>query len=77
METTGIVLIMLLAVVVSRFMARLTHLPVPLIQIALGATIFYSGLTWVEMDPEVFFCAAVAAPVVSGRLAHSQRRPVP
>lgn len=55
METTGIVLIMLLAVVVSRFIARLTRLPVPLIQIALGATIFYSGLTSVEMDPEVFF----------------------
>ena len=46
---------MLLAVVVSRFLARATRLPVPLVQIALGAAVFYSSLTSVELDPDVFF----------------------
>lgn len=55
METTGIVLVILLAVVASRFAARLTRLPVPLVQIALGAAIFYSGLASADLDPEVFF----------------------
>jgi len=34
---------MLLAVVVSRFAARVTHLPAPLVQIALGAAGFHSS----------------------------------
>ncbi|MGQ0621174.1 MAG: Na+/H+ antiporter [Panacagrimonas sp.] len=55
MEATLLVLIMLLAVVASRFIAGLTRLPVPLIQIALGAGIFYSDLASAELDPEVFF----------------------
>jgi monovalent cation/hydrogen antiporter len=55
MDTTSLVLVMLLAVVASRLIARLTQLPVPLIQIALGAAIFYTGFASVEMDPEVFF----------------------
>ena len=46
---------MLLAVVVSRFIAGITHLPVPLIQIALGCAIFYLSPTSVELDPQVFF----------------------
>ena len=55
METTGIVLVMLLAVVASRFAARIARLPVPLVQIALGAAIFYSSLASADLDPEVFF----------------------
>jgi len=54
-EATGIVLIMLHAVVVSRFLARASRLPVPLVQIALGAAIFYGRLDPVDLDPEVFF----------------------
>ncbi len=55
MEATGIVLISLLAVVLSGFVARVTRLPAPLVQIALGAAIFYSSLTAVVLDPQVFF----------------------
>lgn len=46
---------MLLAVVVSRFLARVTRCPAPLVQIALGAAIFYSGLTTATLDPGIFF----------------------
>lgn len=55
MEETILVLIMLLAVVVSRFIGGITRLPVPLVQIALGAAIYYSRLASVALDPEVFF----------------------
>ena len=55
MQATEIVLIMLLAVAASRFLARVTHVPVPLVQIALGIAIFYSSAAWVELDPQVFF----------------------
>jgi CPA1 family monovalent cation:H+ antiporter len=55
MEATGIVLISLLAVVLSGFLARVTRLPAPLVQIALGAAIFYSSLTAVVLEPQVFF----------------------
>ena len=46
MDATRLVLIMLLAVVASRLIARAVRLPVPLIQIALGCGVFYSGC-WV------------------------------
>ncbi len=55
MEATGLVLIMLLSVVMSRFIARITRLPAPFVQIALGAAIFHSSLDSVELDPDVFF----------------------
>lgn len=55
MQTIGIVLIILLTVAASRFAAGVTRLPVPLVQIAFGAGIFYSSLTSVELDPDVFF----------------------
>lgn len=55
MEATRLVLIMLLAVVGSRVLARFVPLPVPLIQIGLGSGVFYSGLTSVVLDPDVFF----------------------
>ena len=55
LDATGIVLISLLAVVLSGFVARVTRLPLPLVQIALGAAIPLSSLTSVVLDPEVFF----------------------
>jgi CPA1 family monovalent cation:H+ antiporter len=55
MEDTVIILIMLLAVAVSGFLARITRMPLPLVQIALGAALFYSSIASVELDPEVFF----------------------
>lgn len=48
-------LISLLAVVVSGFVARAARLPLPLVQVALGAAIALSGLASVVLDPEVFF----------------------
>ena len=55
MEVTGIVFVMLLAVVASRAIARLSGLPAPFIQIALGIGIYYSRFNTVALDPEVFF----------------------
>lgn len=55
MEITKIVLVMLLAVVTSRAIARFTYLPTPFVQIGLGVAIYYSGLATVSLDPEVFF----------------------
>lgn len=55
MDATVVVLLSLLAVVASGLLARITHLPVPLVQIALGAAIVQSGLSRVVLDPEVFF----------------------
>lgn len=57
MEAIGIVLVMLLAVVVSSWIARVSPIaiPLPLIQIGLGATIagvFEHGVT---LDPHLFF----------------------
>ncbi len=40
---------------ISGFLARATWVPVPLVQIALGALIYYSSLTSVVLNPEVFF----------------------
>ena len=55
LEATVLTLIMLLAVVVSRCLARITRAPVPLVQIVLGAAIFYAHVIEVVLDPEVFF----------------------
>ena len=55
MESTSIALILLLAVVVSGFIARLSHLPAPLVQLALGAAIYWAGLNSAVLDPELFF----------------------
>lgn len=55
MEATGLVLVMLLAVVASLFLARLSRWPAPFLQIALGSAIYASGLASVELDPDVFF----------------------
>lgn len=55
MEATGTALILLLAVVVSGYLARLAHLPAPLVQLALGAGMTYVGVGAVVLDPEIFF----------------------
>ena len=55
MALAGAVLAMLLGVVFSGMLARATRVPVPLVQIVLGAAIYYSDLASVDLDPEVFF----------------------
>lgn len=54
MEVTGIVLLSLLAVVLSGLLARVSRLPLPLVQMALGAAVAAFGLT-VKLEPELFF----------------------
>ena len=57
MATISIVLILLLAVVASGFLARMIPyaIPLPLLQVALGAVIAFATNTRVELDPEIFF----------------------
>ena len=57
METVTMVLALLLAVVASGFMTRLSPVPLPLpvLQIGLGALLAYSGGIRVELQPELFF----------------------
>lgn len=57
METVTIVLMLLTAVVVSGFVARFIRLPIPLplVQIAIGAVISFLTPYTVELKPELFF----------------------
>lgn len=57
MHTVTIILILLLAVVASAFMARLLPIkvPLPLVQIATGAVLSYGFGISVPLDPEFFF----------------------
>ena len=55
MESTSIALILLLAVVVSGSIARVSQLPAPLVQLAMGAAIYWAGLDAAVLDPELFF----------------------
>jgi CPA1 family monovalent cation:H+ antiporter len=55
LQAIGIVLFSLVAVVTSGFLARLSRLPLPLVQIALGALVWYAGLGSVALEPDVFF----------------------
>lgn len=55
MSSVVTILFLLLAVVVSGSLARLTRLPLPLVQIALGAAIAISAVPTVELEPELFF----------------------
>lgn len=48
-------LLSLLAVVVSGLAARVTRLPLPLVQIALGAAMAGFGISSVTLEPELFF----------------------
>ncbi len=56
MHTVVVVLIFMLAVIVSSFLARLApvKLPLPIWQIAIGAGLSWAGFT-VELQPELFF----------------------
>ncbi|MCG7363760.1 Na+/H+ antiporter [Roseomonas sp. ACRSG] len=57
MDVVEMVLALLLAVVVSGFVDRLSPipLPLPLLQISLGALLSYAGGFQVELHPDVFF----------------------
>ncbi len=57
MEAITLVLFLLLAVVLSGALARMSPVPVPLplVQIALGAAIASVAQFRVELDPEIFF----------------------
>ncbi len=55
MEPVGTILFLLLAVVVSGSAARLTRVPLPLVQIGLGVAIAFSTVPTVTLDPELFF----------------------
>jgi CPA1 family monovalent cation:H+ antiporter len=55
MQSIATVLVFLLAVVISGFLARVTRLPVPLVQIALGATLHGVGVKTVTLEPDLFF----------------------
>ncbi len=57
MDTIGIVLFMLGAVVASAIIVRVIPraVPTPLVQIALGAAIAAGSHHEVELDPEIFF----------------------
>ena len=55
MTSVVTILLLLLAVVVSAFAARLTRLPLPVVQVILGAGIALSAIPTVELEPELFF----------------------
>jgi CPA1 family monovalent cation:H+ antiporter len=57
MDVVEMVLALLLAVVASGFMDRLSPIPLPLpiLQIGLGALLSYAGGFQVELQPEIFF----------------------
>lgn len=55
MDTVVTILFLLLAVIVSGSLARFTRLPLPLVQIALGAVIALSVVPTVELKPDLFF----------------------
>lgn len=55
MEATGVAGLLLLAVVVSGYLARLVRLPLPLVQMALGAAMHGVGLAAGVLDPALFF----------------------
>jgi CPA1 family monovalent cation:H+ antiporter len=57
MDVVEMVLALLLAVVVSGFVDRLSPIPLPLpiLQIGLGALLAYAGGFEVELEPEIFF----------------------
>lgn len=55
MSSVTNILFLLLAVVVSGALARLTRFPLPLVQIVLGAGIAISAVPTVELEPHIFF----------------------
>ena len=55
MQAITTLLILLLAVVLSSVLARGLRLPLPLVQMALGAALVQVGVTQVVLDPALFF----------------------
>jgi len=55
MASVSTILLLLLAVIVSGVAARASRLPLPLVQIALGALIAISAIPTVELEPDLFF----------------------
>ena len=55
MDSISTILFLLLAVVISGTLARLTRLPLPLVQIGLGAVIAISVVPTVDLKPAIFF----------------------
>lgn len=55
MTTITTVLFLLLAVVISGIVARLVRLPLPIVQIGLGALIALSSVPTVDLKPSIFF----------------------
>lgn len=55
MELILTVLLLLLAVVLSGWLARISRIPLPLVQIALGAGVALFSRETVDLQPEVFF----------------------
>jgi CPA1 family monovalent cation:H+ antiporter len=55
MATIESILVLLVAVVLSGSAARLVPLPLPLLQIALGAALAWGAGIQVELDPDIFF----------------------
>jgi CPA1 family monovalent cation:H+ antiporter len=55
MSPVPTILILLLAVVVSGGLARFTRLPLPIVQMILGAAIALSAIPTVQLHPELFF----------------------
>ena len=55
MEATSVAGLLLLAVLVSGYLSRLSYVPLPLVQMALGALINSLGLATCVLDPALFF----------------------
>lgn len=55
MDPVVTILVLLLAVIISGSLARFSRLPLPLVQIALGAVIAVSVVPTVELKPDLFF----------------------
>lgn len=55
MASISTILFLLLAVIVSGTLARLSRLPLPLVQIGLGAAIAVSVVPTVDLQPSIFF----------------------
>ena len=55
MEATSVAGLLLLGVLISGYLARLLRLPLPLVQMALGALIHSLGLATGVLDPALFF----------------------
>lgn len=55
MDAIVTILTLLLAVVVSGMLARLTRLPLPIVQIMLGGALAFSVIETVPLQPEIFF----------------------